>query len=109
MKINKIYHKYNAKPTKVDGVRYDSKKEALYAKQLKIRQAAGEILFYLEQVPFSLPGGIKYRLDFMEFHAPKDGDQGDVIFTEVKGYMTSLARSKISMVEDLYNISINIV
>lgn len=98
-----VRHKYHAKPTEVDGIRYDSKKEARYAGQLKLLQMAGEILFYLRQVPIDLPGKIKYRVDFVEFWK-----NGDVKFVDVKGHMTQVSRNKIKQVEELYPIEIEI-
>lgn len=99
-----LRHKFSAKMTECDGIKFPSKKEATYYKQLKFLQKSGEVLFFLRQVPFDLPGGIKYRLDFMEFHR-----NGDVILTEVKGYHTEMGKLKIKQVEDLYNVLIRIV
>lgn len=96
-------HKYKAQPIKVDNVRYDSKKEAKYAGQLKILQKAGKIDFFLRQIPFDLPGGIKYRIDFVEFHS-----DGSVHFVDIKGFMTQIAKIKIKQVESLYPIKIEI-
>lgn len=105
----KLKHKYNAKPTTIDDIKFGSRKEGRYYQDLKLRQMSGEILFFLRQVPIRLPGGIKYVIDFLEFHAPKNGDQGDVVFTEVKGMMTPLARVKIKQAEEILGITINIV
>lgn len=99
----KIKHKYGAKRTPYKGKKYDSKLEARYAQKLDILKMSGELLFYLEQVPFKLPGNIKYRVDFAEFW------QEEVIFTDVKGMMTPMSRDKIKMTEDIYKITINIV
>jgi hypothetical protein len=45
-------------------------------KELKLLKAAGDILYFLRQVPFHLPGGIVARVDFMvayrQFVAPCD-------------------------------------
>lgn len=98
-----VKHKYHAQPTTVDEIRYDSKKEARYGSQLKLLQKAGEILFFLRQVPFDLPGGIKYRVDFMEFW--KDGN---IKFIDVKGFMTQVSKNKIKQVEALYPINIEL-
>jgi len=105
----RIKHKFGAKQTEIDGKKFSSKKEASYYKNLKIRQKVGEIIFFLRQVGFDLPGGVRYFIDFVEFHAPKNGDQGDVIFTEVKGFPTPVGSLKIKMTEDLYGIKINII
>ena len=99
-----LKHKFGAKPTVLNGIKYHSKLEARYSERLEFLKKSGDILFYLRQVPFDLPGKIKFRLDFMEFW-----QNGDVILTECKGYMTSDARIKLAQVIDLYNVKINIV
>lgn len=96
-------HKYKAIPTTIDGKRYDSKLEAKYAQKLEILKKSGEIIFFLRQVPFDLPGNVKYRVDFVEFW-----DNGEVIFTDCKGMDTPVSTLKIKQVEDLYPIKINI-
>ena len=104
-----IKHKFNAKSTIVDGIRFDSKIESRYFEKLMLLKKSGEILFFLRQVPFHLPGNIRYLVDFVEFYAPKNNHQGDVVFTDVKGYMTNMSKLKIKQVESIYGIDINIV
>ena len=99
MNIHK--HKYNAKKTEVDGIRFDSKKEARYYQDLLLRQRAGEIVFVLRQVPFHLPGGVTYRVDFQEFHS-----DGTVHFVDVKGMKTQMYIAKKKMVEAVYPVTI---
>lgn len=94
-------HKYNAKKTDVDGIRFDSKKEAKYYQELKLRQMSGEIVFFLRQVPFYLPGGVTYRVDFQEFHT-----DGTVHFVDVKGMRTQSFIAKKKIVENLYPVKI---
>ena len=101
-------HKYHAQPTTVDNIRYGSKKEATYAGQLKILKQNGDILFFIRQVPFHLPGNIIYRLDFMEFWAPKDENPGDIKFVEIKGFETKEWKIKKKLVESLYPITIDV-
>jgi len=101
--MKNFYHKYKAQPQKVDGIRFDSKKESQYYGQLKLLKKAGELDFFLRQVPFELPGGIKYRLDFMEFY--KDGT---IKYVDIKGFMTPVSKMKIKQVEDLYPIKIEV-
>jgi len=100
----KIRHKFNATSTKLDGMRFDSKKEAKYYEQLKERVADGEVIFFLRQSPLHLPGNIKYVVDFVEFHA-----DGTVHFVDVKGYETSEFRLKKKLVESFYPIKIEVV
>lgn len=99
-----IRHKFNAKPTVTDGVRFDSKLEARYYDTLLLNQKGGELLFFLRQVPLHLPGKTKYVCDFVEFW--KDGN---VVFTDVKGMETETFKLKKRQVEDLYPIEIQII
>ena len=99
--MRRAFHKFKAKPTEADGIRFDSKKEARYYEQLKIRQRAGEVVFFLRQVVFHLPGGVRYVVDFQEFRA-----DGTVAFVDVKGMKTESYNAKKRMVESLYPITI---
>lgn len=105
MRLNrKTAHKFKNVPMKEDGHNFPSQLEWRYFKQLQLRQKVGEVLFFLRQVPFALPGGKKYVCDFQEFLS-----NGEIVFSEVKGFMTPLAQLKIDQVEDLYPVKINIV
>jgi len=97
-------HKYNAVRSEADNIKFDSKKEMNYYLELKLRVKAGEIIFFLLQTPFNLPGNVKYRVDFQEFH--KDGT---VHFIDVKGMETSEFKLKKKQVEALYPVKIEIV
>lgn len=99
-----IRNKYGSTRTVVDGINFDSKKEAGYYTRLKLLQKAGEVAFFLRQVPFDLPGKIKYRCDFQVFY--KDGK---IEFVDVKGYMTKQSRDKIKQTEALYPVKIKVV
>lgn len=103
-KWGKVRHKFGAKPTKIDDIRFDSKAEANYYRKLKMAVSSGELLFFLRQVPFHLPGGVKYVVDFQEFWA-----DGEVKFTDVKGMETKEFITKKKLVESLYPIAINVV
>lgn len=102
MKILK--HKFGAVRTKRDGLKFDSKLEAAYYSQLKLRQHAGDILFFLRQVPFQLPGNVKYVCDFMVFMA-----DGTIEIVDVKGKDTHMSIAKRKMVEDIYPLQIKVV
>lgn len=96
--------KYNAQPTVVDGIRFDSKAEARYYEQLKLRVAAGEVLYFHRQVRIELPGGVRYVVDFQEFHA-----DGTTHYVDVKGVETPMFKTKKRQVEALYPIQIECV
>lgn len=99
-----IKHKYAAKPTEIDGIRFDSKKEAKYYSELKLRVMAGEVVMFLRQVPLHLIGSSKMVIDFVEFHA-----DGSVHWIDVKGFETSLFKKNKKMVEAKYPIEIETV
>lgn len=101
MKILK--HKYHAVSTKRDGKNFDSKMESRYYEMLKLRQKTGEVLFFLRQVPFDIPGG-KYVADFLVFLA-----DGTAEFIDVKGIDTQMSKLKRRAVEELYPVEIKIV
>ncbi len=95
--MKRIGHKYGAVAVETDGIKFSSKKEARYYQTLKLRQAAGEVVQFLRQVPFYLPGGVKYVCDFMEFRA-----DGTVHFIDTKGMLTESFKAKKRMVEQLF-------
>ncbi len=98
-----IKHKFNAKPCEADGKKFPSKLERSYYNQLKLRQASGEVLFFLRQIPFDIPGG-KYVTDFAVFL-----NSGDVEFVDTKGMDTPMSKLKRKAVEQLYPVTIKIV
>ena len=100
-RLPQLRHKFNAQRTEYAGRRYPSKKQANYAQELDLRVKANEVLFYLEEVPFRLPGGVVYRADFIEFWV-----NGEVHIVDTKGYRTQDYIAKKRMVEALYPVKI---
>ena len=96
-------HKFNAVQTVRDGIKFQSKLEAAYYETLKLKVKAGVVIFFLRQVPFHLPGGVTYRVDFQEFHS-----DGTVHFVEIKGFETKTWEIKKKMVEALYPVIIEV-
>jgi hypothetical protein len=93
--------KYGAVPTVVDGIRFDSKREARYYEQLKLRVVSGEVRYFLRQVPIHLPGGTRLVIDFLEFHA-----SGEARYVDVKGRETDAFKIKRREVQAAYPIQI---
>ena len=89
--------KYNAVARTIDGIRFQSKLEANRYLELKLLQKAGEIIRFHRQVPFDLPGGIRYICDFLIIW--KDGK---ITYEDVKGFETRAFKDKKKMVEALY-------
>lgn len=96
--------KYHAIITEADGIRFQSKREAAYYRELCCRVHAGEVLYFLRQVPLHLNGGVKYVCDFVEFWR-----DGSVHYVEVKGMETATWRIKKRLVESSYPIRIEVV
>jgi len=99
--VKRHRHKFNAKPVEHDGIRFDSKKEGSRYEDLKLLKKAGQVLFFLRQVPFDLPGNVKYRVDFQIFW-----NDGSISFEDVKGMRTPQYIMKKKMVESLYPVTI---
>lgn len=94
-------HKYKARVVVADGIRFSSKKEAKYYGYLQLAQKSGELLYFLRQTSFDLPGKIKYKVDFVEFWR-----NGEIRYIDVKGYKTKEYIIKKKLVESLYPIKI---
>ena len=87
--------KYGNVKTEVDGIRFDSKREAIYYQELKLRKMAKEVSHYVLQPRFVLQDGFKssvtgkavrkleYVADFLEFRS-----NGEVVIVDVKGRKT---------------------
>ncbi|MFB5619517.1 MAG: DUF1064 domain-containing protein [Nitrosopumilus sp.] len=101
--LTKKFSKYNAIACEEDGFKFPSRMELNYYRKLKLLKMSGEVLYFLRQVPFHLPGGVKYVVDFVEFWR-----DGNVVYVDVKGYDTPLSKSKRKIVESLYPVKIEI-
>lgn len=99
-----IRHKFGAVRCERSGIKFPSMLERNYYDQLCMRQRAGDVMFFLRQPCFDLPGGVKYLGDFVVFLA-----DGTVEFVDTKGKDTAISIAKRKMVEDLYPINIKIV
>lgn len=99
-----VKHKFHAVKCESDSIKFPSKLEKNYYEHLKLKQKAGEVLFFLRQVGFDIGGGVKYFCDFEVFYA-----DGSVEFIDTKGQDTPLSIAKRKIVEDNYPIEIKIV
>jgi len=98
--------KYNAKRTEVDGIVFDSAKEANRYRELKFLLKAGLIGFLELQVEFELNEGgthsLKYLADFVYIKS----DTGQKIVEDCKGCRTAVYRKKRKLMLKIYNIEI---
>ena len=96
-----IRHKFKNVITERDGLKFRSKKEAVFYDSLKVAQQGGHILFFHRQPKFDLPGGISYSADFQVFYS-----DGSVRYYDVKGFKTKGYLRNKKMVEALYPVEI---
>jgi len=100
--------KYGNVKTVVDGITFDSKKEAQYYSDLKWREKAGQVDDIQLQPVFPVSiNGIKvftYRADFS--YVDVSGKTPREVVVDVKGVKTSLYRVKKKCVEAQYGIKI---
>ena len=92
-----IRHKYGAVQTERDGMKFGSRAEARHYDNLKLQIAAGEVIFFLRQVPFHFPGGVKYVCDYEVFYA-----DGHVEFHEIKGMEMPIWKLKMRLMAQHY-------
>lgn len=93
--------KYRSRRTVIDGIRFDSKLESRLYLSLKLRQAAGELRYFLRQIPLRLEGGVIYRADFLAF--PHEGREE---WWDAKGFFKPESRNKIKQAEARYGIRV---
>jgi hypothetical protein len=96
--------KYRAKPTKIDGIRFASKREAKRYQELKLLFRAGLIRELQLQPEIDCIVEDKhlftYRADFSYW------ENGKNVIEDVKGFKTPVYRLKKRIIEALYNIKI---
>jgi hypothetical protein len=100
------YNKYKAIKTEVDGITFDSKKEARRYQDLKLLEKSGAISKLILQPSLRIEvNGVKvcdYRADFSYY----DNGTNKRIWEDVKGVKTSIYRLKKKLVFALYGIEI---
>lgn len=94
--------KFKNKKTVVDGWLYPSKLQAQCKQDLDLMQAAGEVLWYIEEVPFRLPGHAVHRVDFLVV-TPRG-----VRLIEAKGRDHPMGKLKRRQVEEIYGVKIEL-
>lgn len=106
--------KYRNKPTHVDGIRFDSKIEADRYVLLRGLWKCGHVLWFVRQVPFDLPGGRKYKADFVVMYASGQTDANGEklarpVVEDCKGIDTPMSKLKRDQVADLYGIHVVLI
>lgn len=102
--------KYGNRKTVLDGLTFDSKAEANYYANLKIREKAGEVSGVELQRPFPLLGPTgtlmaTYKADFAFWDHTEDRFR----VIDVKGFVTKEFRLKRKMMKALLGIDVEVV
>lgn len=107
-------NKYNNRKVELDGHTFDSKLEADYYSQLKLRKRAGDILSFRLQPRYLIQDGfekdgvkhrpIEYIADFEIHHT-----DGSIEVVDVKGIKTQVFRIKEKMFHKRYPYKLTIV
>ena len=99
------FHKYGAKPTTVDGIRFASKKESIRYQELKLLEKCKEITNLVLQPTYELEVNgkliCKYRPDFQYL-----SKKGELITEDVKGFRTPEYKIKRALMEAIHGIII---
>lgn len=104
--------KYHAHKTTVDGINFDSKREAKRYQELKLLERAGAIRDLELQVRFELipsfdVDGKHYRpTSYVADFVYVDAKTGAEIVEDVKGYRTPIYRLKAKLFAHRYGVSI---
>ena len=113
MRNERRHSKFGNRRTVVDGISFDSQKEAVRYCELKLLEKAGEIHGLDRQVWFVLAPGVhikgasrkspalRYRADFA--YIEKDGT---AVVEDVKGYRDAIYRIKRHLMKSVHNIDI---
>lgn len=96
--------KYRNQPTRVNGIRFDSKREAKRWSELLLLEMAGRIANLRRQIRFRLNVlGVEvcqYVADFVYIEA------GQMIVEDVKGFRTPVYRLKAKLMKAIHGIEI---
>lgn len=99
--------KYGAIKTDVDGIKFDSKREASRYKELRLLEQAGEITNLRLQVPYILfpedehGRALKYIADFVY-----NDNKGALVVEDAKGHPTDVYKIKRRLMAELKGIKI---
>ena len=107
--------KYRNKKTEVDGVTFDSKREAARWGELRLLERAGHIRGLERQVPYVLAPGVKFvgakraqpALRYISDFVYVEGDMS--VVEDVKGAITDSFRIKRHLMKSIFGIDIRVI
>lgn len=104
--LEKPKSKYRNTKTEVNGIKFDSAKEAAHYKKLLLLQKAGKIGLLELQVPYELNAGGTYSLKYIADFVYTDSQTGRKHVVDVKGYRTAEYKKKRKLMLKVHEITI---
>lgn len=98
--------KYRANKTDVDGIPFDSKKEAARYRELKKKLKTGEIAFLARQVEYELNTDGNFSFAYIADFVYTDTNTGKVVVEDVKGFKTVEYKKKCKLMKKVHRIII---
>jgi hypothetical protein len=98
--------KYGANKIEVDGIVFDSNREAKRYQELKIMQKAGVIGLLELQVPYGLNEGGTHSLQYIADFVYVISKTGEKVVEDVKGFRTKEYRKKRRLMKKVHGITI---
>lgn len=98
--------KYGNKKTEVDGIKFDSAKEAKRYSELKLLLKAGKIRLLELQKEYELNQGGTHSLKYVADFEYTDSETGERITEDCKGFKTATYKKKNRLMKKIYNIII---
>jgi len=99
-------HKYGARPCVVDGIKFQSRKEADRYAELKLLERADKVRDVRCQVRMPIEVNCIHIADYICDFVYWDMDKRCRVWEDVKGFRTDVYRLKKKLVEALFGISI---
>lgn len=94
-------------PTEVNGIKFDSRKEAERYKTLLLLVKAGEITLPELQVPYELNEGGSHSYKYIADFRYRNQKTGELVVEDVKGgYLSPVYKKKRKLMKKLYGIEI---
>lgn len=98
--------KYGAQKAEVEGITFDSQKEAKRYKELRLLLKAGKIGMLARQVQFELNPTGSHSLIYIADFVYREMETGNQVVEDCKGYLTKDYKKKRHLMKRLYEINI---
>ena len=89
-----------------DGILFASKREARRYDELKLLVKARQVAWFIRQPSFDLPGGVRYRADFLVVWNTNVVAGRVVTVEDAKGCATKVYAMKVKQVKAIYGVDI---